>query len=239
VHGTKKTHRTEQVFQNTVHVAIAGVVSTWWFAPQDANSFCSLAIKDSFVRATTTSFGSICFGSLLVAIVETLKALVENVRQDSERDGCEAFLLCIVDCLLGCLEDMLEYFNKFAYIYVGMVRPITFMLLLHLCTLLTTIYYEFTMDLSAYYMLLCPTCVFIVTIKQYGYDYLEAGKNVMTLFKNKGWTIIIADNLVSNVLSLFVLIIGVVTGCLGLIMNEIYPSWFDGFEGAAMGVAFG
>jgi len=155
VHGTKKPHRTEQVFQNTIHVTIAGVVSTWWFAPQDANSFCSLAIKDSFVRATTTSFGSICFGSLLVAIVETLKALVENVRQDSERDGCEAFLLCIVDCLLGCLEDMLEYFNKFAYIYVGMVRTITFMLLLHLCTLLTTIYYEFTMDLSAYYILLC------------------------------------------------------------------------------------
>lgn len=60
----------------------------------------------------------------------------------------------------------------------------------------------------------------------------------MTLFKNKGWTIIIADNLVSNVLSLFVLIIGVVTGCLGLIMNVIYPSWFFGF-GAAMGVAFG
>jgi len=140
VHGTKKTHRTEQVFQNTIHVAIAGVVSTWWFAPQDANSFCSLAIKDSFVRATTTSFGSICFGSLLVAIVETLKALVENVRQDSERDGCEAFLLCIVDCLLGCLEDMLEYFNKFAYIYVGMVRPITFMLLLHLCTLLRLLF---------------------------------------------------------------------------------------------------
>ena len=140
VHGHKKTHRTEQVFQNTIHVTIAGVVSTWWFAPQDANSFCSLAIKDSFVRATTTSFGSICFGSLLVAIVETLKALVENVRQDSERDGCEAFLLCIVDCLLGCLEDMLEYFNKFAYIYVGMVRPITFMLLLHLCTLLRLLF---------------------------------------------------------------------------------------------------
>jgi hypothetical protein len=26
---------------------------------------------------------------------------------------------------------------------------------------------------------------------------------------------------------------------LGLIMNEIYPSWFDGFKGAAMGIAFG
>ena len=75
--------------------------------------------------------------------------------------------------------------------------------------------------------------------KKYGYGYLEAGKNVMTLFRQRGWTIIIADNLVSNVLSLFVVVVGVVTGCVGLIMNAINPSWFQGFEGTAMGVAFG
>lgn len=115
------------------------------------------------------------------------------------------------------------------------------MLLLHLCTLLTTILFIMSSHGSKclLHIALSDTHVYILTIKQYGYNYLEAGKNVMTLFKNKGWTIIIADNLVTNVLSLFVLIIGVVTGCLGLIMNKIYPSWFDGFEGAAMGVAFG
>ncbi len=60
----------------------------------------------------------------------------------------------------------------------------------------------------------------------------------MTLFRQRGWTIIIADNLVSNVLSLFVVIIGIVTGCFGLIMNETKPSWFEGFDDAAMVVAF-
>ncbi|KAL7539327.1 hypothetical protein ACHAXR_009184 [Thalassiosira sp. AJA248-18] len=184
---------TQQVLQNTIHVIIAGVVSTWWFAPEDAGSCCSVAIKDSFIRATTTSFGSICFGSLLVAIIQALRAMVESARQDNGNDGCAAFLLCLLDCLLRCLEDALEYFNKFAYIYVGM----------------------------------------------YGYSYLEAGKNVMTLFKQKGWTIIISDNLISNVLSLFCLIIGGLTGCVGLIMNEVNPSWFEGYEGAAMGLAFG
>jgi len=99
------------------------VVSTWWFAPEDAGSCCSVAIKDSFVRATTTSFGSICFGSLLVAIIQTLRTMVENARSDNDNGG-SAFLLCILDCLLRCLEDMLEYFNKFAYIYVGMVSAL-------------------------------------------------------------------------------------------------------------------
>ena len=115
------------------------MVSTWWFSPIDASSCCSPAIKDSFVRATTTSFGSICFGSLLVAIIQAIRAMVQSAR-NGDNDGCMAFVLCLVECLLRCLEDALEYFNKFAYIYVGM----------------------------------------------YGYSYIEAGKNVMTLFGAKG-----------------------------------------------------
>ena len=108
---------TQQVFQNTIHVIVAGVVSTWWFAPDEASSCCSVAIKDSFIRATTSSFGSICFGSLLVAIIQTLRSMVESARHDSSNDGCAAFVLCLVDCLLQCLQGILEYFNKFAYIY--------------------------------------------------------------------------------------------------------------------------
>lgn len=109
---------TQQVFQNTIHVIVAGVVSTWWFAPDEASSCCSVAIKDSFVRATTYSFGSICFGSLLVAIIQTLRQVLESIRNnDDTNDGCAAFVVCLVDCLLQCLQGMLEYFNKFAYIY--------------------------------------------------------------------------------------------------------------------------
>jgi hypothetical protein len=76
-------------------------------------------------------------------------------------------------------------------------------------------------------------------LEQYGYSYLDAGKNVMILFKQKGWSVIISDNLISNVLSLFCLIIGGLTGCVGLIMNEINPSWFEGYGDASVGVSFG
>jgi hypothetical protein len=125
--------RSEQVFQNTMHAIVAGVVSTWWFDPSEASCCCSKAIWGSTVRATTTSFGSICFGSLLVAIIQTLRALVESARQDDDVEGCAAFLLCLVDCCLRCLEGILEYFNKFAYIYVGMVSEVT----LSICRCLT------------------------------------------------------------------------------------------------------
>lgn len=109
----------EQVFQNTVHAIVAGVVSTWWFDPENGSGCCSGNVVGATCRATTTSFGSICFGSLLVAIIQTLRALVEAARSDDDVEGCAAFMLCLVDCCLRCLEGILEYFNKFAYIYVG------------------------------------------------------------------------------------------------------------------------
>lgn len=111
--------RSEQVFQNTVHAIVAGVVAAWWFDPEDGSGCCSGNVIGATCRATTTSFGSICFGSLLVAIIQTLRALVNSVRADDDVEGCAAFMLCLVDCCLSCLEGMLEYFNKFAYIYVG------------------------------------------------------------------------------------------------------------------------
>ena len=50
-----------QVIQNSVHVTVAGVVGTWWVAP-DENGCCGPAVTNSFRRTVTTSFGSICFG---------------------------------------------------------------------------------------------------------------------------------------------------------------------------------
>lgn len=55
-------HWTSQVLKNVLHVTVSGVVGTWWFAPQEALSVFSPAIQDSFGRATTYSFGSICMG---------------------------------------------------------------------------------------------------------------------------------------------------------------------------------
>jgi uncharacterized membrane protein len=218
---------TQQVFQNTIHVIVAGVVSTWWFQPNEASSCCSVAIKDSFVRATTFSFGSICFGSLLVAIIQTLRSMVESARNDNSNDGCASFLLCLMDCLMQCLQGILEYFNKFAYIYGE--------------SYYNMIIYDFVVILNNNHPThkSYPSLIYSFSVGMYGYSYLEAGKNVMTLFHARGWNIIIADDLVSNTLSLFSLIGGGLIGSVGLVMNAAFPTWLAGFEGAASGIAFG
>lgn len=47
---------------------------------------------------------------------------------------------------------------------------------------------------------------------------MEAGRNVIQLFRTKGWDVIIADNLCDRVLFIVSLCVGVITGFIGWIM---------------------
>jgi Plasma-membrane choline transporter len=100
---------THQVLKNTIHCATAGVVGTWWWVPAEANSFWSPALSDSLCRATTYSFGSVCLGSLLVAIVQALRALEYHSRGNDDLQ----FLSCIIQCILACIEGIIEELNKY------------------------------------------------------------------------------------------------------------------------------
>ena len=161
--------KTHQVIQNTLVCTTVGTVGTWWFAPQEATSFFSQGLKDSIFRATTYSFGSICFGSLFVTIVEAFESLRKYVAEDG------AIGACLIDCILGCIQGIIEYVNKWAYVYVGL----------------------------------------------YGYSYIEAGKNVMQLFQSKGWTAIITDDLVDNVLFMVSIGIGLISGLIAMLIAEV------------------
>ncbi|KAG7384286.1 Metal transporter cnnm2 [Phytophthora pseudosyringae] len=97
-----------QVVKNVVHTTVAGTVAAFWYQSEPSN-----ATRASLKRATTTSFGSICFGSLLVAILQTLHALAKNSRK---KGGAAA---CVAECLLSWLESIMEYLNRWAFVYVG------------------------------------------------------------------------------------------------------------------------
>uniref|UniRef100_A0AAV1T2F7 Choline transporter-like protein n=1 Tax=Peronospora matthiolae TaxID=2874970 RepID=A0AAV1T2F7_9STRA len=97
-----------QVFKNVAHTTVAGTVATFWYNTESAG-----ATGASLKRSTTSSFGSICFGSLIVAFLQALRSLAESGRQDGSA------LACFAECILGCLQSLMEYFNRWAYVYVG------------------------------------------------------------------------------------------------------------------------
>eukprot|EP00339_Tiarina_fusa_P004999 CAMPEP_0117064156 /NCGR_PEP_ID=MMETSP0472-20121206/44798_1 /TAXON_ID=693140 ORGANISM="Tiarina fusus, Strain LIS" /NCGR_SAMPLE_ID=MMETSP0472 /ASSEMBLY_ACC=CAM_ASM_000603 /LENGTH=488 /DNA_ID=CAMNT_0004784167 /DNA_START=43 /DNA_END=1509 /DNA_ORIENTATION=+ len=163
-----------QVLSNTVTVTTAGTVGTWWFVPEEASSCFSSGVQDSFCRATTYSFGSICLGSLIVAVVQALRALAHMSRDSEDMQ----LLVCIIDCILACIQDIIEYLNKWAYVYVGL----------------------------------------------YGFGYMEAGKSVFQLFQQKGWTVIISDDLCDRVLFMVSLAVGFLSGLISLALAAADPN---------------
>ncbi|KAG9410958.1 putative choline transporter, neither null mutation nor overexpression affects choline transport [Aphanomyces cochlioides] len=96
------------VFTNIIHVTVAGTVATWWYTSESKG-----ATGASLKRATTTSLGSICLGSLIVAILQALRQLAEEARRQGD---CAA---CIAECILNCLQSLMETFNRWAFVYVG------------------------------------------------------------------------------------------------------------------------
>jgi len=53
----------------------------------------------------------------------------------------------------------------------------------------------------------------------YGYGFLEAGHHATELFHKRGWTSIVSDDLVPNVLMMTSLVIGGVTGCVAHLLS--------------------
>ena len=104
---------TGQVLVNVVHVTASGTVATWYFV--GASSMPRNPSVASLKRALTTSFGSICFGSLLVALLKLLYFMAHSAA--SHRQA--GFLACLALCVVGLLERLLEYFNVYALTHVA------------------------------------------------------------------------------------------------------------------------
>lgn len=130
-------------------------------------------------------------------------ALIQATREivNSMRNQDDSLLLCIADCLLGCLESLAEYFNK-----------------VRLCRDLVVVYPRNAYRYSSSFVLQWTTQWAYIYVGLYGYGFVEASINVLNLFKSRGWTAIIADTLVDTVLMMLSFCVGLLTGLIGLIV---------------------
>lgn len=60
----------QQVLQNILTCTTSGVVASWWYQPN-----AKKATTGALYRSLTSSFGSICFGSLIVAVLQALRTV--------------------------------------------------------------------------------------------------------------------------------------------------------------------
>jgi len=153
---------TLEVVKYVVHCTASGVTAAWYFTP-DSHSPTMGSLK----RALTTSFGSICFGALLISIIKTLRSMLNRAARESRRSNVGVMILiCMARCMLNCLNRAAELFNEFGFAYVAI----------------------------------------------YGYAYCDSCQQVMELFRRKGWTAIINEDLVHMALACGAILAGLVIG---------------------------
>lgn len=91
-------------------------------------------VKKSFVRSLTTSFGTICLGSLIVAIVRFLRTVLKvstvQLKQMQSKDTSRSttsrmskynkIFLNFLEFLLSILDRVMEYCNMYAFCFSAM-----------------------------------------------------------------------------------------------------------------------
>ena len=102
-----------QIVDNVVHTTVCGVFGTFYFLHGTGAAIVK-PVWNAFSRSMTYSFGSIAFGSLIVAILQLVRFLINSTR--NERDSAAA---ACADCLIGMIEGLVKYFNYYAYVHVA------------------------------------------------------------------------------------------------------------------------
>ncbi|QLL30705.1 hypothetical protein HG536_0A05200 [Torulaspora globosa] len=116
-----------EVIRNVIHCTVSGVYGSWYYMSKSDQGMPRWPAFGSFKRAITYCFGSICFGSLLVSIIETLRQLITLARQSVAASG-GGFMaqigLIFIDWIVGFLRWLASYFNHYAYCFVALYgRP--------------------------------------------------------------------------------------------------------------------
>jgi hypothetical protein len=118
-----------QVVGNVCHVTYCGAFGRWYLQGERSGRLGpdgSNIVTPSLKVALTSSFGSICMGSFLIAVIRAVEAVVRKARRQAQVDNpVMCVILMVLECLIRCIGDILEYFNAWAYVQCA-VRGVAF-----------------------------------------------------------------------------------------------------------------
>ncbi|KAF4115703.1 choline transporter-like protein 2 isoform X2 [Onychostoma macrolepis] len=102
-------------------MTLAGAFASYYWAPNKPNDMPAYPLCASLGRSLRYHTGSLAFGSLILAIVQIIRVLLEYI--DHKLKGAEnkfaKFLLCCLKCCFWCLEKFIKFMNRNTYIMVA------------------------------------------------------------------------------------------------------------------------
>uniref|UniRef100_A0A8C1MQ45 Choline transporter-like protein n=1 Tax=Cyprinus carpio TaxID=7962 RepID=A0A8C1MQ45_CYPCA len=102
-------------------MTLAGAFASYYWAPNKTKDMPAFPLCASLGRSLRYHTGSLAFGSLILAIVQIIRVLLEYI--DHKLKGAQnkfaKFLLCCLKCCFWCLEKFIKFLNRNAYIMVA------------------------------------------------------------------------------------------------------------------------
>ncbi|XP_076454555.1 choline transporter-like protein 2 [Babylonia areolata] len=102
-------------------MTLAGAFASYYWAFNKDRDMPSLPVLSSLGRCFRYHLGSLAFGSLVIALVQLVRAFLEYLDRklkSSENDVAKFILKCL-KCCFWCLEKLLKFINKNAYIMIA------------------------------------------------------------------------------------------------------------------------
>ncbi|KAM9770091.1 choline transporter-like protein 2 isoform 1-T1 [Menidia menidia] len=102
-------------------VTLAGAFASYYWAFKKPNDIPAFPIFASLGRALRYHTGSLAFGSLILALVQVIRVILEYL--DHKLKGAQnkfaKFLLKCLKCCFWCLEKCIKFLNRNAYIMIA------------------------------------------------------------------------------------------------------------------------
>ncbi|XP_067315136.1 choline transporter-like protein 2 isoform X1 [Pseudorasbora parva] len=102
-------------------VTLAGAFASYYWAFKKPDDIPAFPVFNSLGRALRYHTGSLAFGSLILAIVQVIRVILEYLDQKLKgaQNKCAKFLLSCLKCCFWCLEKFIKFLNRNAYIMVA------------------------------------------------------------------------------------------------------------------------
>ena len=99
---------------------MAGAFAAWYWR-RDKKKRIKGGLSKSLHRALTYHLGSIAFASLLIAIVNWIRIVLQYIKKRAKLAKSKAMkqMLRAMDCCLACFDRFLKFINRNAYIEIA------------------------------------------------------------------------------------------------------------------------
>ncbi|XP_054615081.1 choline transporter-like protein 2 isoform X2 [Dunckerocampus dactyliophorus] len=102
-------------------MTLAGAFASYYWAFVKPDDIPAFPIFSALGRALRYHTGTLAFGSLILAIVQVIRVLLEYLdhKLKGTQNKFTKFLLCCLKCCFWCLEKFIKFLNRNAYIMVA------------------------------------------------------------------------------------------------------------------------